>query len=594
MKLKCCFVKNVRPSRGWSVYVHWTLINRSITTELLLRQRHFGRCATLKIAPNQLADIESNVASEMQFAANNGRCMCGTLCNCVRHGLQATASWRSKRQGNMTVYRKSLLAGLGFAVAVAMLFAYYLFASYQQERKLAQARVANASLLVSEWTRGAFAQSDLVLRDIASAVPLSEVVFPTLDAAQHKRRNTLLEAKRQTVPFAFHVGLFDERCTITHLPPVPERVGFDASQFEHCTGLRNQDQRESLVTHAFKAKIGGKLNVTQARRLETGGPGFHGYAAFAIELGFFAQWLNRIDLGPHGYLAVIDTAGMLVASRPSSTNLGQTVTWVPVSDFAANADAHVVTRDATVADGVARLTSIRRVEGLPFIVMAGEADQDWLANWWMRVWGSLVIVLGFWAMTFMTVRHYWTIVRHDEELVTLANTDALTGVPNRRSFIADAEREIHRVQRHGRQMALMLLDIDRFKSINDTHGHAVGDQAIVACARTCQALLRKGDLICRLGGDEFAILLVETDEAGAASVAERILAQVRSIDLRGKSGEPVPMSCSIGVAMLDQQVPNADIALALADDALYQSKHNGRNRHTFARPVHHWYPGSGE
>jgi PleD family two-component response regulator len=114
------------------------------------------------------------------------------------------------------------------------------------------------------------------------------------------------------------------------------------------------------------------------------------------------------------------------------------------------------------------------------------------------------------------------LVRNAEQLEKLATTDSMTGLYNRRHFLATAEAEWGRFQRYHRPLSMLMLDIDHFKQVNDRYGHAVGDKAIVSVAGACTDGKRNSDLVGRLGGEEFAILLPETDIAQASIVADRI------------------------------------------------------------------------
>jgi diguanylate cyclase (GGDEF)-like protein len=158
-----------------------------------------------------------------------------------------------------------------------------------------------------------------------------------------------------------------------------------------------------------------------------------------------------------------------------------------------------------------------------------------------------------------------------------ARTDPLTGVPNRRAFTELARVEIERAQRFGQPLALIAIDLDHFKSINDGHGHAVGDAVLVDFATLVQAQLRVIDQLARIGGEEFVLLLPGTDAKGAQQVAERIrrLLEQRVMPIPGGS---LRYTSSFGIAELELQHPGLDRWLARADAALYAAKGNGRNR----------------
>jgi diguanylate cyclase (GGDEF)-like protein len=153
-------------------------------------------------------------------------------------------------------------------------------------------------------------------------------------------------------------------------------------------------------------------------------------------------------------------------------------------------------------------------------------------------------------------------------------TDELTGLHNRRHFDAELRREAERARRFGRKLALALVDVDRFKSYNDTFGHPAGDEALRQVGRHLAATVpRRLDAVARYGGEEFAVLLAETDAEGARVVAERLRAAVA-----GASGFRRPLTISVGVASLAGPGADADALVASADEALYRAKRGGRNR----------------
>ena len=164
-----------------------------------------------------------------------------------------------------------------------------------------------------------------------------------------------------------------------------------------------------------------------------------------------------------------------------------------------------------------------------------------------------------------------------QELTRLATTDPLTGVANRRNFLDQLEVELARSRRFGAPAALLIMDIDWFKSVNDTYGHAVGDAVLKHLAELSRLRLRRIDLFGRLGGEEFGILLPGTDGAGAWQFADRFRRDVAETPLQSSTGM-IPVTVSIGVAEFGPGDAVADHILARADVALYRAKERGRNR----------------
>jgi diguanylate cyclase (GGDEF)-like protein/PAS domain S-box-containing protein len=168
------------------------------------------------------------------------------------------------------------------------------------------------------------------------------------------------------------------------------------------------------------------------------------------------------------------------------------------------------------------------------------------------------------------------VVRLKEQFELLANTDPMTGISNRRHLISEAEREIRRMRRDGGQMAAIMFDIDKFKAINDLHGHAIGDRAILAVVQACNDTRREIDLFGRFGGDEFVVLLPKTDAVEARIVAERLRQAIASADIQTDGNDTVSITASVGLAMFNA-TSSLENVLNRADVALYQAKLRGRN-----------------
>lgn len=159
----------------------------------------------------------------------------------------------------------------------------------------------------------------------------------------------------------------------------------------------------------------------------------------------------------------------------------------------------------------------------------------------------------------------------------LARLDVLTDLPNRRAFYEVGETALRQARRYEKPLALVMLDIDRFKAINDSYGHAAGDAAIKALARVLRETVRETDVAARIGGEEFALLLPETTAAQAAALAERLRQKLAAIRVLVERAE-LRFTASFGVAECDEQASNLDALLSRADAALYQAKQQGRDR----------------
>ncbi len=169
----------------------------------------------------------------------------------------------------------------------------------------------------------------------------------------------------------------------------------------------------------------------------------------------------------------------------------------------------------------------------------------------------------------------------EAKLAAAALSDVLTGLPNRRMFFEYGQHEIERMKRTQSDLWVLMIDLDFFKKVNDTAGHAMGDRVLVAVADLLSASIRKVDLVGRIGGEEFAVLITDTHQAGCERVAEHIRQSIEQLQVPGWTDIHGNITASIGCAKLDP-AETLDAALYAADQALYLSKRNGRNRVTLA------------
>lgn len=162
-------------------------------------------------------------------------------------------------------------------------------------------------------------------------------------------------------------------------------------------------------------------------------------------------------------------------------------------------------------------------------------------------------------------------------LADLAHRDPLTGLANRRAFDEALRREVARARRSGAPLAVVALDVDHFKRVNDAHGHAAGDAVLVAVAARAAAALRAGDLLARVGGEELAALLPGAGLGAATEVAERVRAAIAATPLEG-GGRSLRVTASLGCAALEPADPDGAALQARADARLYEAKRAGRDR----------------
>ncbi len=201
---------------------------------------------------------------------------------------------------------------------------------------------------------------------------------------------------------------------------------------------------------------------------------------------------------------------------------------------------------------------------------------------------GFLIAIGKSVLKFLRLNHVE--VQYHDKMTRLSSTDDLTGAYNRRHAWDALEQEISRSARHERPLSVILFDIDHFKNINDTYGHAAGDQCLVELVRRANGAIRREDMLARIGGEEFIVVLPDCEIFEAAELATRLCQSVAGEPVQTDSTE-VPLTISLGVTDFEELKlthgldPNptsrnrsVDLFVALADAKLYEAKHLGRNR----------------
>jgi len=197
--------------------------------------------------------------------------------------------------------------------------------------------------------------------------------------------------------------------------------------------------------------------------------------------------------------------------------------------------------------------------------------------WITTCFEDLPMMLGFPCLVYALTQWNKSNQALRSELQEQVVTDYLTGAMNRRGFMERFEHEIQRSQRYGSPLALIWFDLDTFKRVNDQHGHNVGDRVLCAISEATQKVIRKVDIFARMGGEEFCVLMPQTSLAGAGDVAEKLRRAIEECNCP----EDVHITASFGVAEYISG-EHSDYFLQRADNALYRSKDEGRNKLTLA------------
>ena len=338
-----------------------------------------------------------------------------------------------------------------------------------------------------------------------------------------------------------------------------------------------------LVGPPFKAKLGDlDWCISFSRRIPGPDGEFAGLAAGALRLSYFSELFQRLDIGDDSSINLFNTDGQLLARQPSrpqdpliGTNYAERLNFKRIlSEQSGNFTAR------SGSDGNPRMYTFAWVAQLPLIVLvvhsADEVFQSWRRTAILVSVATGVLCVGILWLTLLLGRELRRRQEAEQGLATLAATDSLTGLANRRRLDQVLRQEWARAQRNRKPLAVLMVDVDHFKAFNQRHGHAGGDHALREVAKTIEASIRRpADLAARYGGEEFQVVLPETDLAGARLLAERIRTSVEALAPFADDAHSVTVSIGIGLSG-----PQHDLSsvLGAADEALYRAKAKGRNR----------------
>jgi diguanylate cyclase (GGDEF)-like protein len=341
----------------------------------------------------------------------------------------------------------------------------------------------------------------------------------------------------------------------------------------------------------------GAAQLHFSRRLTDAVDGrFSGIVMLSVDAAYFVSSYDSAVLGEHGLLCILASDGVIIVRRSGdSLSAGDRLDFAA---FAAQADDQAgdgMNLSVDAMDGVARYRGVHALYGFPLLVIVGLSLDEQLAPTrvdmqkylWRSAAASLLLmlvaaVLGYMSRQLALNRRKVAQVQLAQAELSqhMAYHDALTGLPNRSLFSKLLGQGIQLAHRNHRQLALLFLDLDRFKHINDTLGHEAGDQLLQEVAVRLKACLRDSDTVARLGGDEFVVLLPELDEDQyVATVARKILTAVASPFML--CGQQIRVTASVGIGIYPQDGLDEQVLTKNADTAMYHAKEEGKNNFKF-------------
>ena len=445
-------------------------------------------------------------------------------------------------------------------------------------------RAMQRSQIIGQAFRTEILAADYVLRDVLGRVQEADLVFPDSDANHARRLTGLLKDKADTVPDFVSMVLFNRDCVF--VATVTGKNTGVRSKPALCNARRSHLGPGPLVSYVSGRDSASRQSVLVLSRnfLSPAGE-FLGGVMSVIELDRAQNRFASYSLGPGDSVAMLDDTQVLLARRPQLADVIENRVGTPeipamVLSKAPGTD-YSMQRDV---DGNERLFGFSKIEGFPFVIAYGFDKAKVLQDWQRRALELGIAYCTLLLLAGMAARSHWiTLLQRDElmanrtALQELATHDPLTGLYNRRFLDATVAREFARSQRDGAPLAVIMLDLDHFKQVNDDYSHAAGDEVLKTLAELLKKGLRESDMICRYGGEEFIAIMPKMAIEQALERVESWRKQMEeTLVVYGEF--TIHITLSAGIAMFPDHGINPVEVFRHADEMLYKSKREGRNR----------------
>lgn len=391
----------------------------------------------------------------------------------------------------------------------------------------------------------------------------------------------LLAAHVAAVPAVTNMGFIDaEGWLVAHSwVSIPPSARFDDRAYFQT--LRDQPVDRLVIEEPTLGRISNKQLTFVVRRVTDIRGSFRGVVVASVETQWLVGMLRSLVTFEGGAAAIFRSDARLLAHYPHlASAYGRSYSHLEVfRELAAKSPAGTFRVVGTI-DGKQRFVSYRALERYPLLVSVSVDEAVLLSRWRTSAFriggGALIAMLLVISLFIVIQRQLRQLETQARVLRRQAHTDSLTGLPNRSLFEDRLERALAAAARKERQLAVLFIDLDKFKEVNDTFGHATGDALLQQTATRLSGCLREMDTVSRLGGDEFTVLLPElADTADADAVAQKIVDAIGQPFAIG--GKTIAVTCSVGIALYPDGAEEASTLVRHADFAMYTAKQAGHN-----------------
>ena len=455
----------------------------------------------------------------------------------------------------------------------------------KEEREARTTAVRTTQRLIDAYE----AQTLRALNEISQSFRLVDYAY-SVDGPEHALER--LHAKNMLLPdMLFTTSILDRQGrVVASSRPLDRPQPLDGSALKQF-----QAGADTLVAPPRHASNAAESTIDISHRIVGKDGALAGIMTLTIPIGYLVSDYDEARFGTAGLLAVVGTDGVVRAKRSgAAVTAGETIDYRQLAARAENVESPALLNTFSW-DGVPRYTAVRKLYGFPLAVIVGLSEAESMATarsesrrHVLRALAvSIVIVLVAAALTWLTrrlamlrERERQAQIQHAQQVEYLAYHDGLTALPNRSFFTRTLTQQLSAAHRSGRKMALLYLDLDGFKKINDLQGHQAGDELLKEVAIRLRACVRDADVAARMGGDEFVVLLPDLqDDAYVALVADRIVSAISKPFTLG--GQESRVTASIGIALYPKDGTDEETLAKHADAAMYRAKERGKNNYQF-------------
>ena len=473
---------------------------------------------------------------------------------------------------------------LSVCVAIVGLTAWRIHMAREMELRESRTTTTNLARSLADHANATLEAADILVAGIVERLETDG-----MGAAARTRLHRVLEAKVDMVSRVRDLILFgsDGLVIASSLAVDPAASAVDREWF---AWHRTHPDRGPHFGPPVRARHNGHWTLTVSRRVDAVEGTMAGVVVATIDFATFSDFYASFDIGPNGAIVLTNEDGTLLVRVPEQEkSIGADMSDAPLFRAYRQLGPTGSSTIVSQVDGVTRLNSFRKVDGYPFVVAVALSEADILQQWRAEsltaiiAAGAVALLFGVLGFRFISERRRAEDLLHkaNNNLQRMAMLDGLTGISNRRCFDLTLENESRRCARSGSPLAVLLLDVDRFKAYNDQYGHPAGDACLRTVAKVLgQQMRRPADLVARYGGEEFVVLLPQTDIEGALALAEKVRFAVRSLAIAHHTSQSQVVTVSLGVAVAwpDRHGHTPERLIEVADMALYTAKRDGRDQ----------------